>query len=564
MTNPEKLLITIEAEPLGGSLAGMVLQCGWHDAPTNTWGWTAVRIGQNLTVGGGIQTYQAVVERPAAWAAGKTIDDVTIRFMPSHAAAGATLATNRVKLHRFDVQVVLADSFIDQQLKTKATVDGMAESSYVMRVKAGGAAAGFEMVAASNPKGPASAIRMSADEILLDGTIKGPKMEIGAIGAREIAVDAIAARHLMVADFTNLVPNADLSDAASWTIPAAWTRGLSGTAFSGMYWTHIDAGSVGSVFSLPFSVEAGAEYLCSIEARSNSASDNMILFAVIQWQQTDGTLLSNSIIRGNAGPVPNSRQTYSASLVAPSGATRARVQWYLHASSTAGRLYVGSPSVRLKYGGKMMLDGDLEARHIKVGTLTGGLMAATGIITKVGQIDDAVIRRAHIGLGEIDELRIKGNAFFVPERFTAANAQIPTANHIGNQRLLLNRTMSGLGDGGFTVNVSAYMATTTHYDCFGGLSLTTTVDGVIVGTASGLQRFGIRTTGGDTGFRIPISMSASAYGGATVRFQLYGYNGHWTGDFERINAETGQYVNPRTSNPFNIEGITLTVSASRR
>ncbi|MFD2841996.1 hypothetical protein [Paracoccus cavernae] len=245
VTNPQKLLITIEAEPLSGSLAGMVLQCGWHDAPTNSWGWAAVRIGPNLTVGGGIQTYQAVLERPAAWAAGKTIDDVSIRFMPSYTTAGATAAINRVKLHRFDAQVILADSYIDQQLKTKATLDGIAETSYVMRVKAGGASAGLEMVAASNPNGPASAIRMSADEILLDGTIKGPMMEIGAIGAREIAARSIVASALAIMDLTNLVPDDQLQDDVSWIKGIAFrlrpiTARGDVKSVGDLYYTHAD------------------------------------------------------------------------------------------------------------------------------------------------------------------------------------------------------------------------------------------------------------------------------------------------------------------------------------
>ena len=245
---------------------------------------------------------------------------------------------------------------------------------------------------------------VAADQIV--GQLVAGQIATGAIGADQLAAGVIAARHMLVADWTNLVPNADLSDAASWTIPAAWTRGLSGTAFSGMYWTHIDAGSVGSVFSLPFSVEAGAEYLCSIEARSGAAADNMVLFAVIQWQQTDGTLLSSSIIRGNAGPVPNTRQTYSASLIAPAGATRARVQWYLHASSTAGRLYVGSPSVRRKNAGELIVEGTIRGVHIEFETLTGGLMAPTGIITKSAQIDDLIVTRGKIANLAVDAAKI--------------------------------------------------------------------------------------------------------------------------------------------------------------
>uniref|UniRef100_A4WS52 Uncharacterized protein n=1 Tax=Cereibacter sphaeroides (strain ATCC 17025 / ATH 2.4.3) TaxID=349102 RepID=A4WS52_CERS5 len=67
---------------------------------------------------------------------------------------------------------------ISAQGTALATLQGNASASYVFRVKAGTAGAGLELVAATNPNGPVSVARISATDILLDGSVTMPQLAV--------------------------------------------------------------------------------------------------------------------------------------------------------------------------------------------------------------------------------------------------------------------------------------------------------------------------------------------------------------------------------------------------
>ena len=137
------------------------------------------------------------------------------------------------------------------------------------------------------------ALAVTANELAANSVVFG-KVAAGAIAADAIQANSIAARHLLVGDFTNLVPNADISDVQSWSIATQWTVGLSGPNFSGMYLTSatVSSSSTGVVLSQPFSVDAGAEYYASIEARVANGGESVNFACAIQWQTADGTVIS--------------------------------------------------------------------------------------------------------------------------------------------------------------------------------------------------------------------------------------------------------------------------------
>lgn len=109
--------------------------------------------------------------------------------------AGTALGT---LLTQLDVQANGTSATVAAQGTALADLEGNAAASYVLRVGAGGASAGLELVAADNPiSGATSALRVNADNILLDGTV--------------------ATKKLIVTDTTNLIPNPDfLFGEAEW------------------------------------------------------------------------------------------------------------------------------------------------------------------------------------------------------------------------------------------------------------------------------------------------------------------------------------------------------------
>lgn len=63
----------------------------------------------------------------------------------------------------------------------------------------------------------------------------------------------------------------------------------------------------------------------------------------------------------------------------------------------------------------------ITASHIVANTITGGLLAASGVITNTAQINDGLITTAKIGNLQVDTLQIANNAVTVPAFMTAGN-----------------------------------------------------------------------------------------------------------------------------------------------
>ncbi|MBY6163963.1 hypothetical protein KUV98_24010 [Mameliella alba] len=92
--------------------------------------------------------------------------------------AGAVAAVEQEIVADFGSLAALA-----QEVTTvKATSDGLS-AAYVLRLNAGGASAGLELVAADNVDGPVSSFRISADQILLDGSVTAAKMSVTELSA---------------------------------------------------------------------------------------------------------------------------------------------------------------------------------------------------------------------------------------------------------------------------------------------------------------------------------------------------------------------------------------------
>ncbi|MDQ7776276.1 MAG: phage tail protein [Paracoccus aminovorans] len=297
--------------------------------------------------------------------------------------------------------------------------------------------------------GSAWTAEVAATQIV--GQLIAGQIAAGAIGTEQLAARAVAARHMVISDFTNLVPDANIADAASWTNNGGWAIQTSGPAFTGERWAAVTVSNAAAAAFISdyWTVEQGSEYFASIQARGGASGQVIRLNAYVQWFKTDGSLISSSYLRtAGAGAIPFTITTYEGSFVAPSEATRARMVWSLDTST--GTAYVGSPIVRQKNAGKLIVDGTLQARHIEFETLTGGLMAPAGIITKAAQIDDAVIRNAHIENGTITNAKI-------------GNAEIQGAK-------IANLTVD-------TINIKDGAVTVGHYVTLNGGSATTATDG---------------------------------------------------------------------------------------
>ncbi len=116
---------------------------------------------------------------------------------------GRTRANCTWDLHRFSVSEISNSSSAAITQRAIADLEGGALSSIAMRTKAGTANAELELISLSDPNGDASAARISADDIILEGSVRVPHLTVDSF----LDIDAIDAGFRMsktsATDFTN-------------------------------------------------------------------------------------------------------------------------------------------------------------------------------------------------------------------------------------------------------------------------------------------------------------------------------------------------------------------------
>ncbi|MBD9528374.1 phage tail protein [Paracoccus sp. PAR01] len=262
---------------------------------------------------------------------------------------------------------------------------------------------------------------VAANQIV--GQLIAGQIQAGAIGAEQLAANAVSAKNLLVADFTNLIPDNQLLDRGSWSFAQGdaidFQTTSVGSVFSSLGYLRFrgaDAGAnLARATSLEFPVEAGSEFHCQLTGLRTTGTTGQFV-ARLQFSDADGAFIGGGTAffdRSYSGGSHTGAATQSASVVAPAGAVAARVLLTLSAGAD-GNWQVGTPIVRRKNGGELIIEGTLRGVHFEFETITGGLLATTGIITRSAQIDDAVIARAHIRELAVDTLRIADNAVTIP------------------------------------------------------------------------------------------------------------------------------------------------------
>lgn len=383
-----KLLVTLELELLSGNPGGVSIDVGWHDG--TDWTWETRYIGSGLIYGAGVQTIQFYIERPAGVNTG---GDVVVRLFSSRNAAGGSLQVVSMRVHRFDWQVVATDSLISEQMTTKATVDGIAEAAYVLRAKAGGASAGLELVAADDPvNGPASALRVNADEIILNGSVKTPHLGAGIVTAGK----------LFVGDLTNIHPNGDflerpgdyfqleVASQPNGQIQNLWAADYGGT---GKYILNLQKSPAGIATSLAainpstFAVGDDEELHWETRIKGVGASASAGAYVQVQWWDAQGNYLGAQSLLNNKS-FNGAWARYSGSFTPLAGAASGRIRLLNHSSqSTAQNLLYDYVRIRRKADGELIVNGTITATH---------MVQTEAVITNSAQIGNAIIDDAHI------------------------------------------------------------------------------------------------------------------------------------------------------------------------
>ena len=356
-------------------------------------------------------------------------------------AAGAvtagTIAANAVTATNLTAGAVEADKIAANAVTTGKLAAGAVEAD---KIAANAVTAG-KLAANSVQANNVAANAITTDKLDAN-SVTTAKIAAGAVNAAQIAANAVTARHLLVSDWTNLVPDAGIRDSASWVNNGGWVIGTSSTPFTGENWTAVavSASTAGEFTSERWSVEAGKEYFVSAMTRNNSGANSLLLQIGVRWLDSSGSIISTSLVRGTGqGSIPTGSITHSGSFVAPAGAITARFYWSIPQAST-GTVFVGSPIVRLKNGGELIVDGAVTANTIAAGAVTANSIAAGAVVANA--IAAGAVTAAKINVGSLSAISANLGAI------TAGSLNIGT---VGGNQFIVNSngtTILRSGDSG--------------------------------------------------------------------------------------------------------------------
>jgi ribosome-associated protein YbcJ (S4-like RNA binding protein) len=377
--DPRRVLITAEVEVLSGDPTGVMVDAAWTFAGTRSW--KTKKFGPNLKAG--IVTYQVVLDRPTST---EVSTDFIFRFHSSYTADGGTRSIIKLNLHRFDCQEVLADSYIDQQLQTKATLDGLTSSTYTMRLKSGGATAGLEMVAASDLNGSSAKIRMSADEILMDGTVSTPSLKAGAVTASKVAIG----------DSTNLYPDYDCADKDFYTSSGpALTFSTTTSDYAGG--SEIKMAADGEVYTNWCSSDGATDLRFTGALRTSDVVGLTATLYVELGTYNASSKTFSKIREVSIGSVTRDYtfKPYSANISVTDKEDRFRFKMVRSGGATTGNACLAGLIVRQRTNGTLLVNGTITAEHL----------SAEKVITGSAQIGNAIITSAHISEVSADKIK---------------------------------------------------------------------------------------------------------------------------------------------------------------
>lgn len=193
-----------------------------------------------------------------------------------------------------------------------------------------------------------------------------------------------------------------------------------------------------------FDAREGGSFRVSVSVKRSAGGVCTSMGIGIRWLDKNGAQVSVSNVTLAQASLTTGYQRVTGVLTAPAGAVTAHVVAIVNDHS-AGTLYWDDFYCYRMNAGELIVDGTVYGNHIAANTITGGLLAAAGIITQVGQINDAIITNAKIANATIQGAKI-------------ANLAVDTINVAGNA---ISTVDSAYTAGGTTVHNGVGTATET-------------------------------------------------------------------------------------------------------
>ncbi|MDQ0456052.1 phage tail protein [Rhizobium paknamense] len=225
---------------------------------------------------------------------------------------------------------------------------------------------------------------VTADKIAA-ASITGDKVAANTIGANQIAADSITAKHLVLTDFSNLVPDNQVQAFGSswignkwtnWNDPNLYSSGMSVVQMRYPY----QAGTAeygDELSSEMFTVESSTGYRIYAAAYSNNPYG---VWLRLHWFDTNKTLLGWSDFLNTSSGTGAGLQKATQNVTSPGTAKYARVHAYVQRSVTSGDVWVGGFSVQKRNAADLIVDGSITANQLSVNSLSA-ITANLGTVT---------------------------------------------------------------------------------------------------------------------------------------------------------------------------------------
>ncbi|MEE4012092.1 host specificity factor TipJ family phage tail protein [Roseibium sp. FZY0029] len=267
---------------------------------------------------------------------------------------------------------------------------------------------------------------------LADNSVTAAKILAGAVGADQVAANAIAAKHLVVADFSNMIPDNAFADLeGSWSVngpgETGWSfvtssSGSNGRAlrFQGDFGTTSGSITVATIATDFIPVEYGQDYAVGCQMLPIGPITGR-MWMYLQWVDfSDNPLPGSTSFEVEMGNETN--QVFDAIATAPPLAVKCYI-WFRRAADAVDGTVTGTVAIRNVYlrraaAGKLIVDGAITATKIAAQAVTAGKIAAgavtateiaAGTITAT-QLASSSVTTAKLAAGAVGADQIAANA----------------------------------------------------------------------------------------------------------------------------------------------------------
>lgn len=221
--------------------------------------------------------------------------------------------------------------------------------------------------------------------------ITAAKIKAGAVGADQIAARAIVASKLAISDYTNLVPDSEFQDVQAWQnvvkdgtgvfqLRATGSNSAVKTEGDMVYWTSRNSAELDRDFRSELIPVSGGDVLHVAGQMFRSGGTRMKGFIGGIWYEKD-KVTSFGFPQIYAVDGTSTTAVRSGELVVPSNAYFFRYRGYVYGTTaeTDSNVVFGSPTVRFKNKGELIVDGAITANKLDADSVTANAIKAGAV-----------------------------------------------------------------------------------------------------------------------------------------------------------------------------------------